>query len=541
MVNPGGESTMLGQWRIVLRQAEEAARLGRYEEAYALSSRAGVADHLHAVQFRTRLALDLIARATRRGGVDDLPGAIEDLNLAERIGAPPDCLAAARLNLADRVAEEIRADLDAGEPVRVLERIEELTRHKVGGPALRRAREIADAWQNGLADGRRGEFGRAQEQLDRADRLAGGAGAVVAQQAVSAAKLELESRQKLAAPKVEALYTALSEGKWPQILAAAEAVLASVPEHPAARQARSRAWQQIAAIGPAAARWPQRAARGAQPCPAVGSTTEPEDESAQATTPEPLDGIVWLSGGSNREPGPGTPGADQNHTAAAGSPQRTARERVTAPPRPLARADAAGPKGRFLLWVDAVGGYLVCLDDRILLGRAGPDSHADIPLMGDLSRNHATLLRNGEGYLLEAHHASFINGKPVIGQAVLHDGDVIRLGSTVELEFRQPSPVSATARLSIVSRHRLPLAVDGVILMAETCIVGSESQAHIPARPIKNSIVLYRQAGALWCRAIGAFDVDGRTCASRAPLTLQSSVLGDGFSFSLEPLGNQSV
>ena len=76
---------------------------------------------------------------------------------------------------------------------------------------------------------------------------------------------------------------------------------------------------------------------------------------------------------------------------------------------------------------------------------------------------------------------SFINGKPVVDQAVLRDGDVIRLGSTVELEFRQPSPVSATARLSIVSRHRLPLAVDGVILMAETCIVGSESQAHIPA------------------------------------------------------------
>ena len=79
---------------------------------------------------------------------------------------------------------------------------------------------------------------------------------------LGAAKVELENRQKVAAPKVEALYAALSEGKWPQILSAAEAVLTSVPEHPAARQARSRAWQQIAAIGPAAARWPQRAARG---------------------------------------------------------------------------------------------------------------------------------------------------------------------------------------------------------------------------------------------------------------------------------------
>ena len=161
--------------------------------------------------------------------------------------------------------------------------------------------------------------------------------------------------------------------------------------------------------------------------------------------------------------------------------------------------------------------------------------------MGDISRNHATLLRHGDGYLLQANHDSFLNGKPVASESVLRDGDVIRLGATVELEFRQPSPVSATATLLIVSRHRLPLAVDAVLLMAGTCIVGEEPQAHIRARTLKKSVVLYRQAGSLWCRADGVFDVDGRTCASRAPLTLQSSVLGEGFSFSLEPLGNQSV
>jgi hypothetical protein len=197
--------------------------------------------------------------------------------------------------------------------------------------------------------------------------------------------------------------------------------------------------------------------------------------------------------------------------------------------------------GRFLLWVDSVGGYLVCLDDRIVLGRAGPDSPADVPLMGDLSRAHATLVRGGESYMLQARHPSFVNGKPVVDQAVLCDGDVIRLGPTVELEFRQPSPVSATARLAIVSRHRLPLAVDGVLLMAETCIVGGAGQAHIPSAALKEPVVLYRQGNALWCRATGSFDVDGRVCAGRAPLTLQSSVLGEGFSFSLEPLPSHSV
>ena len=323
---------------------------------------------------------------------------------------------------------------------------------------------------------------------------------------------------------------------------AAEAVLVSVPEHPAARQARSRAWQQIAAIGPgdrgpvAPARRPWRH----RPPPWSGADA-PTATRPRLVGPAEAEGIVWLNAAASQEVGSAPLAPVEMPRPPATRPGRPWHVASRAPPRPLARVETAGPKGRFLLWVDAVGGYLVCLDDRIVLGRAGSDSHADVPLMGDLSRNHATLVRNGEGYLLQAHHASFVNGKPVVDQAVLHDGDVIRLGSTVELEFRQPSPVSATARLSILSRHRLPLAVDGVLLMAETCIVGEALQAHIPAPALKNPVVLYRQAGALWCRAVGAFDVDGRTCASRAPLTLQSSVLGDGFSFSLEPLGNQPV
>ena len=271
-----------------------------------------------------------------------------------------------------------------------------------------------------------------------------------------------------------------------------------------------------------------------------GGSVNPAEEPAQPACAD-ADGIFWLSGLTSRNLGPGAAAAPGKPAQAGGSVRPALTPRAPAPPRPVARAEATSPKGRFLLWVDAVGGYLVCLDDRIVLGRAGPDSHADIPLMGDLSRSHATLVRNGEGYLLKAHQASFVNGKAVADQVVLRDGDVIRLGSTVELEFRQPSPVSATARLSIVSRHRLPLAVDGVLLMAETCIVGDALQAHIPAPALKSPVVLYRQAGTLWCRAEGAFDVDGRTCASRAPLTLHSSVLGDGFSFSLEPLGSQSV
>jgi len=516
MVTPDGKSTMLGQWRIALRQAEDAARSGRIEEALALTSRPDVAGHHLAAKLRGRLVMELIARASRRAEADDTQGAIDDLRVAEGLSAPPDALAAARLSLADHLAAEIRADLDAGEPARVAERIDELARQKIGGPALRRAREVAEAWKGALEEARRGEFGRAQEQLDRAHRLSG----EIARPALAAARDDVEARQRAAAPKVEALYAALGAGKWGETLAAADAVLEVVPEHPSARQARTRAWQQIAAIGPSSATLPGRGgcaiSAGLPSDPAPITFIGPDTVPAAAT----IAPAVFIPGAAHEAPRGPRPGP-------------------MAPARALAFAGAPGPRGRFLLWVDAVGGYLVCLDDEVILGRAGADAVADVPLLGDLSRQHATVARDGDGYVVRAIKPTFVNGKPVTSAPLKH-GDVIRLGSTVELEFRQPSPVSSTARLDVVSRHRLPLAVDGVILMAETCIVGSSRQAHIPAPGLREPVVIYRQGAGLCCRAAGSFEVDGRPCAARAPLTLQSSVLGEGFSFSLESLGSRT-
>lgn len=516
MVNLGGKRTMLGQWRIVLRQAEESARAGRFDEALALIARPDVTDHRQAVHLRGRLAQELVERATRRAKADDMTGALSDLDAAERYGVAPDKLATARLEVAERAVDEVRSEFEAGEPARVVQRVDKLAHHKVSGPALRRLRDAADAWQKAIDELRRGEFGVASEGFDRAERLASGAGS----SALAAARRDLETRHKAAHPKVERLYSALasgqSQGAWSEILAAAESVLEVLPEHPAAKQARQRAWQQISAINPSAT------LPGRSPSPPLGHAAGAKGLETQ--------GIVFLDQTERPEP-----------------PARDARKfqlRV-ASPRGAEFAGEGGANGagaghRVLLWADTIGGFLVCMSDRIVIGRAGPDGVADVQVLGDLSRSHATLIRDGDGYVVRAHHPTFINGRQ-IEQAPLRDGDVIRLGSSVELEFRQPSPVSATARLGILSRHRLPLAVDSVILMAETCIVGPSKQSHILAPDLDAPVVLYRQGKALWCRAPGEFDVDGRNCASRAPLTNKSHVKGRNFSFSLEPVPGKSV
>ena len=195
-----------------------------------------------------------------------------------------------------------------------------------------------------------------------------------------------------------------------------------MPEHPAARQARSRAWQQIAAIGPGtASQWPQRGARSApaQAAAATGTTIENEStETQQQQTGNgggQTEGIVWLSATARQDAGLGASpaGAAAVNPTAARNPWVTVPPRIATPSRPLARDETAGLKGRFLLWVDAVGGYLVCLDERIVLGRAGSDSHADVPSWATFRGIMRHSCVNGESYLLQAHHASFVNGKPV--------------------------------------------------------------------------------------------------------------------------------
>ncbi len=278
MVHQGGDITMLGHWRIVLKQAEEAARAGHYDEALALASRPDVADHRQAVRLRDQLGKELVARAGRRGQADDLEGAIADLKLAEKLGAPPDVVASSRLQLADRVADELKQTLSAGDPARVLERIDVLAKEHVSGPTLRRLREAAENWTQALLESQKGEFARAREALDRSERLMAGE----ASEAIAGFRKVLDTRQQDAQPKIERLYEALAGGnRWGEILSAAENLLDTLPDHPAARQARTRPWQQIGAISPSAsiptrsAAGPRHAPRPTEPAQGPDSPTRP--------------------------------------------------------------------------------------------------------------------------------------------------------------------------------------------------------------------------------------------------------------------------
>jgi hypothetical protein len=191
---------------------------------------------------------------------------------------------------------------------------------------------------------------------------------------------------------------------------------------------------------------------------------------------------------------------------------------------------------RFLLWIDAVGGFLVCRGDEVVLGQPIPASDVDVPILGDLSRRHATIRRDGEGYLLQPGRKVSLNGREVKDAALLRDGDSVELGDTVRLKFRRPHPLSATARLDFVSNHRTQPSADGVLLMADSCVLGPKPTSHVVCRNWSEEVVLFRHGSGLACRAAGGVTIDGVSHTQRGAVGARSRVTGNDFALSLEPL-----
>jgi hypothetical protein len=192
---------------------------------------------------------------------------------------------------------------------------------------------------------------------------------------------------------------------------------------------------------------------------------------------------------------------------------------------------------RFVLWIDSVGGYWVCLSDTVTLGQPGCGPEVDIPILGDISRRHARIRRDGEGYLIESLRDVRVNGRRVQTVASLVDGDTIELGHGVRIVFRRPSPLSATARLEFASRHHTQPRTDGVLLMADSCLLGPKPHSHVVCQHWPQQVVLYRHQGRLYCRSAGEMKIDGVRCVDHGgPLERNCQIVFERFSLGLEAL-----
>jgi hypothetical protein len=186
----------------------------------------------------------------------------------------------------------------------------------------------------------------------------------------------------------------------------------------------------------------------------------------------------------------------------------------------------------WLLWMDGVGGFLVCPKDRITLGQAGAEPPPDVPLLADISRRHAVLRRDGEGYVVEAEKRIRVNGKET-ERAALRSGDRLTLGDSCQILFEIPLAGSTSAKLAIVSGHRLACPVQEVLLLSESLLFGP-NQAHVRVSSLREPVLIFKGRNGLSVRHAGRMTLHGKPIADRADLPFDSPLLLDELGMALE-------
>jgi len=473
---------MLQSWRLQLREAEQAYREGRLGEAGRLLRQPPLREFLPARRLLDKVAKKLVRRGREQAADGQTLAGWRDLEAVQSLGGELSGTGALRHDLVERTLNEVVDYLAAGEPHTALARLDKLAAHGPLDGHARRLRQAAQNVREARRLVRRGQFARAGAEFETAASLC--PEIKFFEQARRQCATDAETFRQ----RIQQLHQQVGQSRWSEALATAEELLTLAPQYQPAIETRQRAWE------------------------AVGMHL---DISSAAGS---FGRSNWnLGGQSGARPNPrGSGSMNRMHHA----------NELTTPER------------RFVLWVDAVGGYLVCPADEIRIGQPLTERRVDVPILADLSRVQTVLHRDGEGYLIEPVRATRLNGHPLESIAPLRDGDLLELGQGVRLRFSRPHPLSGTARLDFLSRHRTQPAVDAVLLMAESCVLGPAANSHVRCPDWSSEVVLFHpgQSDTLFARTEGTFEIDGKPHTGRGPLGRNSHVAGEDFSFSLEAL-----
>lgn len=195
------------------------------------------------------------------------------------------------------------------------------------------------------------------------------------------------------------------------------------------------------------------------------------------------------------------------------------------------------PTSAGLLWIDAVGGFLVLADDEVTIGQAIPETSVDVAIQGDVSRRHAMIRRHQDEYVLHPLGPVAVAGSRLEGPALLCDGHEIVLGASVRMMFRQPHPYSNTARLDLTSHHRTQPAADGILLVGETCVLGPDDDCHVVCRGWEGPLVLMPAVDGRWrFQAGSSVMIEESELCSAGELDWGMRLSGEHFALMMERL-----
>ncbi len=476
---------MFPSWRLQLCEARAALHQGRLDRACQVLAIKELQEYRQTQQLTAEVARKFVDRARHRLSQGDTQGGWHDLALAEQLAAGTKGIDQLRHDYSRHELELAAHELGAGRTAAALTLLSRLATRGLGGDPRRQLRLLAEGMQQAerqLAEGQAGESLQTLSSLGEQDCLGDGTidtGRRKGAYSAVGERIEwLRQRCQDYLALSGTLLHAMEKQNWPDVLTTADRLLAVAPRDPIARRARREAWH---TVGLDATVLYQPAKISPQICL----------EQTPARGPAGKDGQAM--------PGDNTP-------------------------------------QRFLLWVDAVGGYLMVTDDEVVLGQPAGDTPIAVPIRADLSRRHTILRRDRGSYVLDPLGPTRLDGQVLQGPTVLANRHEIELGQGVRFEFTRPHALSATARLTPLSHHRTDPRADAVLLMADSCVLGSGSHSHIRCDTWKSEIVLIARGGELSCRSTSPISVDGVEEAGPRLLRSNSRIEGNNLGISLEQL-----
>lgn len=189
---------------------------------------------------------------------------------------------------------------------------------------------------------------------------------------------------------------------------------------------------------------------------------------------------------------------------------------------------------RFAIWVDGVGGFLACLEDSVTLGQACVDGDADIPILSDISRQHARIVRQDGDYLLEPLADVRIRGRTIRQPTLLLHEDEILLGRDTRVRFEQTHPLSSTARITLREPYRTEPRCDAVLLFAQSLTLGTSTRDHIVCPHWDSRLVFYQRDGQVYCRSDSPIALNGVPVDGDQPVTSGQRLTGETCGVTLE-------
>jgi hypothetical protein len=484
---------MFPTWRLRLREARVAAQSGRYDDASRVLSDESLREFLPAKRLAQDVAGKMVERARDRFALGDTSAGWQDLQAADRLGGQIEAVNKTRHEYTDAALLDTCKYLAAGEPASALSRLEKLCKRGLVDDHVRTCTQIAQLMQESTKQASHGHFTESAATIRHAQafaRLDANPKGIMNEVAtyLDSEAARLESKVGECQRLTSEMHAALTTENWSTVLSTADALLAIAPQHSAAAQARRRAWK---AVGMDVTRmYSGRLPRGPV---ALAVDKAPLQRGRRSTRPTSRSSEVDTVAG-NEKP------------------------------------------DRALLWVDAVGGFLVCLDDTIAIGQPSPGESVAVPILADLSRRHAVIRRDAGAYVLDPLQRTLVDGRDITTATVLADNQLIQLGDNVRIRFNKPHALSATAKLTLESHHKTQPSADAILLMADSCVLGPNRHCHVRCRDWQRDVVVYRQNDQLFCRADEPLSVDGVQATGRSEIQSGARVEGEDFSFAWESL-----